>query len=351
VGEVFGALFARSLSILSNLLISFTDFDPSKVPKRVGPKPGNAGQRKVRMMVPMTLRCTNCGNFIYKGTKFNSRKETVNGEDYLGIKIFRFYMRCGRCSQELTIKTDPKNADYVAELGCTRNFEIWKEKEQDQEDAKEFRTEQEKGDAMKKLENRTIDSKQEMEILDALEEVQYMNARNNQVDTTDLLNAVEEKHKRLEEEKKKQEEEEKMAELKDEEFDGAEGIDLDDLQALKTMSTSDQYVRRIGLDSKEFSEDDDPFLRLQKRLAEAKREQEKTMNSKFLPPAARLPNAPSLSKLTEPSTVMFNPKKKQATTPIVATSTGSKPQGLVGLAEEDDPMPIGGGLISYGGDD
>jgi hypothetical protein len=28
-----------------------------------------------------------CGEYIYKGKKFNARKETVMGEDYYGIKV------------------------------------------------------------------------------------------------------------------------------------------------------------------------------------------------------------------------------------------------------------------------
>lgn len=46
-------------------------------------------QMKVRMMLPMTVRCNVCGTFMYKGTKFNTRMEDVRGENYLGIKIFR----------------------------------------------------------------------------------------------------------------------------------------------------------------------------------------------------------------------------------------------------------------------
>ena len=49
-------------------------------------------------------RCNTCGEYIYKGKKFNSRKETVEDEDYLGLKIFRFYIKCPRCVAEIAFK-------------------------------------------------------------------------------------------------------------------------------------------------------------------------------------------------------------------------------------------------------
>jgi len=122
-------------------------------------------------------RCTTCGEYLYKGKKFNSRKETVAAEEYLGIKVFRFYIRCTRCSSELSIKTDPKNRDYTCESGATRNFEPWKENEKLLEQIKEDRREEEEGDSMKALENLTKDSKTELDILDALDELRSHNAR------------------------------------------------------------------------------------------------------------------------------------------------------------------------------
>eukprot|EP01121_Diplochlamys_sp_Union-15-3_P021272 TRINITY_DN8577_c0_g1_i4.p1 TRINITY_DN8577_c0_g1~~TRINITY_DN8577_c0_g1_i4.p1 ORF type:complete len:136 (-),score=24.93 TRINITY_DN8577_c0_g1_i4:1-408(-) len=110
------------------------DFDPSLIPKRTKPK---NDQVKVRMMTPMSIRCLSCGEYIYKGKKFNARKETVTGEEYLGIKIFRFYLKCPRCSSEITLKTDPKNSDYVCEMGATRNFEPWREQDKQIEEAKD----------------------------------------------------------------------------------------------------------------------------------------------------------------------------------------------------------------------
>ena len=101
----------------------------SRSPLHTAPCRSEDKQMKVRMMLPMSVRCNTCGTFLYKGTKFNTRMEDVRGEDYLGIKIFRFYYRCTACSAEFCMKTDPKNADYVVEGGATRNYEPWREKE------------------------------------------------------------------------------------------------------------------------------------------------------------------------------------------------------------------------------
>eukprot|EP00249_Psilotum_nudum_P010146 c22361_g1_i1 orf=562-1596(-) len=163
------------------------DFDPSKIPRRRQPK---NQQIKVRMMLPMSIRCATCGNYIYKGTKFNSRKEDVIGETYLGIQIFRFYFKCTKCSAEITIKTDPQNSDYTVETGATRNFEPWRATDEALEDAQKKKDAEEMGDAMKSLENRTIDSKREMDILAALDEMKSMRARHASVDTEDMLKAL-----------------------------------------------------------------------------------------------------------------------------------------------------------------
>ena len=88
--------------------------------------------------------------------------------------MFRFYFKCTRCSAELTIKTDPKNSDYTVESGATRNFEPWRDEDEASEKEKHKRNAEEMGDPMKSLENRTLDSKREMDILAALDEMKSM---------------------------------------------------------------------------------------------------------------------------------------------------------------------------------
>jgi len=136
---------------------------------------------KYYLLTDRCRRCNTCGEYIYKGKKFNARKETVEGEDYYGIKIFRFYIKCTLCSAEITFKTDPKNTDYAAEHGASRNFEPWREEKAVEEEDKLARLEEEENNPMKALENRTVDAKREMDIMDALHDIRARNARNERV--------------------------------------------------------------------------------------------------------------------------------------------------------------------------
>ncbi|KAE9406975.1 DUF572-domain-containing protein [Gymnopus androsaceus JB14] len=161
------------------------DFDPDLIPRRKQPK---NSQQVVRLMAPFSMRCNTCGEYIYKGKKFNARKETVEGEDYYGIKIFRFYIKCTLCSAEITFKTDPKNTDYAAEHGASRNFEPWRDEQAGEEEDRLAKMEEEENNPMKALENRTTDSKREMDILDALQDIRARNARNERLgNSADLL--------------------------------------------------------------------------------------------------------------------------------------------------------------------
>lgn len=168
------------------------DFDPSIMPRKSRSSMGSRGDKKrkqieVRMMLPMSVQCDTCGEYMYRGKKFNSRKEDVLDETYFGIKIFRFYIKCVTCAAEITFKTDPKSGDYVAEKGASRNFEPWREKSDAIDVERQQRTEEEENDSMKTLENRTKESKREMEILDTLDEIKAINQRHERVDTAALL--------------------------------------------------------------------------------------------------------------------------------------------------------------------
>ncbi|KAM0717804.1 hypothetical protein Q7P37_006136 [Cladosporium fusiforme] len=161
------------------------DFDPSKLERRRGPKQTGPKVQTVRLMAPFSMRCTSCGEYIYKGRKFNARKETTE-EKYYAISIFRFYIRCTRCSAEITFKTDPKHMDYECEKGAKRNFEIWREDKLNEETEEEMldrmeREEAEK-DAMKDLEKKTVDAKTEMAVADALDDVRMRNAARERKD-------------------------------------------------------------------------------------------------------------------------------------------------------------------------
>eukprot|EP01025_Chloroclados_australasicus_P042627 TRINITY_DN4530_c0_g1_i1.p1 TRINITY_DN4530_c0_g1~~TRINITY_DN4530_c0_g1_i1.p1 ORF type:complete len:335 (-),score=44.57 TRINITY_DN4530_c0_g1_i1:664-1596(-) len=163
------------------------DLDPAKVPKA---KRLRDNEMRVRMMLPMSIRCTSCGEFMYKGTKFNMTKEDVTGETYLGLYIFRFYMKCAHCNSTISFKTDPRNSDYAVESGATRNYEPWKEQEEIAKELQRKREQEEEGNAMKALENRTLDSKKEMDIMASLDEMRSHNIKMNKVTTEQVFQAL-----------------------------------------------------------------------------------------------------------------------------------------------------------------
>ncbi|XP_073705689.1 splicing factor YJU2-like [Garra rufa] len=169
------------------------DFDPSKIPKLKLPKDR---QYVVRLMAPFNMRCKTCGEYIYKGKKFNARKETVQNELYLGLPIFRFYIKCTRCLAEITFKTDPENTDYAMEHGATRNFQAEKLIEEEEKKIQQEREEEELNNPMKVLENRTRDSKLEMEVLENLQELKELNQRQAQVDFEGMLDQYREMERR-----------------------------------------------------------------------------------------------------------------------------------------------------------
>ncbi|KAG7264788.1 hypothetical protein CRUP_013587 [Coryphaenoides rupestris] len=159
------------------------DFDPAKIPKLKLPKDR---QYVVRLMAPFNMRCKTCGEYIYKGKKFNARKET----------------------------TDPENTDYAMEHGATRNFQAEKLIEQEETKIQREREEEELNNPMKVLENRTRDSKLEMEVLENLQELKELNQRQAQVDFEGMIGQYRALENR-EKEREKEEDERETQEMLD----------------------------------------------------------------------------------------------------------------------------------------
>lgn len=164
-------------------------------------------------MTPCNMKCNTCGDYIAKAKKFNARKETVEGEDYLGLRIYRFYFKCPICMAEITFKTDPKNQDYELEHGATRNFQAYRLAEMQAAKEAADAEEEEKLNPMKMLENRTKASKREMQALEDLEELKELSSKTVNINTEEFLEREKERRKRYEEMILKQQQEEDEADL------------------------------------------------------------------------------------------------------------------------------------------
>lgn len=164
-------------------------------------------------MTPCNMKCNTCGDYIAKAKKFNARKETVEGEDYMGLRIYRFYFKCPICMAEITFKTDPKNQDYELEHGATRNFQAYRLAEMQAAKEAQEAEEEEKLNPMKMLENRTKASKREMQALEDLEELKELSSRTVVLNTEELLEREKERKKRFDEMIRKQQEEEDEAKM------------------------------------------------------------------------------------------------------------------------------------------
>lgn len=180
-------------------------------------------------MAPFSMKCTACGEYIYKGRKFNARKETAE-ERYLDqIAIYRFYIRCTRCSAEIVFKSDPKNMDYAVERGARRNFEAWKAKVEESDEAILDRMEEE--DAMMKGDEDWLRSKKADEGLDKMEELERkQDFAKKEMEVADAIDALQARNARIEEKRK----------------EGGEvaGPDLLELQKAREEADDEEAARR-----------------------------------------------------------------------------------------------------------
>ena len=87
--------------------------------------------------------------------------------------------------------------DYAVEHGVIRNFEPWRQNEEKFQAALTKRAEEEKYDAVRALENRTLDSKRQMDQLDALEELKAIRAHQSAFSPDDLIEFLAQKGRDL----------------------------------------------------------------------------------------------------------------------------------------------------------
>ena len=158
--------------------------------------------------------------------------------NHLGLRIYRFYIKCTACLSEISFRTDPANTDYVLEAGATRNFEALSKAEKQAELDEKAYQEEIKLNPMKLLEERTEASKNEMERMEALEELHELNKRNLKNELPDAMIS------KLNEMQKVVEQKEDEAEKQDEEF----------VMSVFGKDSNNQKIKRIVEDS---DEDDD----------------------------------------------------------------------------------------------
>lgn len=101
---------------------------------------------------------------------------------YLGVRIYRFYIKCPGCLAEISFRTDPESTDYVIEAGAHRNFQALKLAEEQAAREEREAKEEIESNPMLLLENRTQQSQYEMEVLESLEDLREMNDRHAGID-------------------------------------------------------------------------------------------------------------------------------------------------------------------------
>jgi hypothetical protein len=332
-----------------------SDFDPSLIPrgKKLSKKDGTV---PVRMMLPFSVQCSTCMTFLYRGTKFNSKKEPMGGPDgrYLGIQRFRFYIKCTLCSRTISFLTDPQNTDYEMENGGTRNYEVYKDKEKKEEETLEEKEQDEKEDPMKALENRVLDSQREMKELDDLEEIRAMN-RKHIGQLTDINAVLDSRHANKEEKTSRPdgdkevelnehgmtEEEEKLVSsiifgrTKIQQQQQQNYNNNDDELVVEKKSTKTTTIMRLNEDDEKREEEK---RKKDIESIQQNNNKKKEMNIASIRPKIKLKRKKIISTTTKNNT--NNNKKKQkkednnvtsTTTTTTKTATTSKENGLAGL--------------------
>lgn len=236
------------------------DFDPKKLPKDAARQYGKVN---IRMMLPFSMCCISCGHYMYQGKKFNSRKEIAKGMDYLGIDRHRFIIKCEVCMNRIAFLTDPKNQDYECESGATRNYSAFREQRlakqddlREQEKKQALGEEDEKQDSMQVLENRTLESKREMDDMESLEQIQKQNRKRARLNADCLLKKDEEIRKKMTEKS------------------------IEEEVALFSKNKREFNVKQIQNMQKNIQVSTQSTLQIEKDIIQVKKKQKKKLNGK-----------------------------------------------------------------------
>ena len=73
---------------------------------------------KVRLMLPVSMRCSTCGNCLVKGTRLNSWKEDV-ATFHAVPRSFRCSFKCSHCAAGLALTFHPPSNHFVADAGAS----------------------------------------------------------------------------------------------------------------------------------------------------------------------------------------------------------------------------------------
>lgn len=273
------------------------DFDPSKIPRARCPR---NRQFTVRLMVPCNIKCYTCGEYVAKGKKFNARKEDVENMTYLGVRIYRFYIKCPGCLAEISFRTDPESTDYVIEAGAHRNFQALKLAEEQAAREEREAKEEIESNPMLLLENRTQQSQYEMEVLESLEDLREMNDRHAGID----LGKIAEKF----------EIERKLTQEQIEEMERSEA-----LKALGYEMVEGEMVKRVATAEL----DDEPLTKRKKKTTQSEEESKAT----------------SLDSIKVPSQLKGNMKSRLAGMIKHKSSSQESPGNSIESTATTQPQP------------
>lgn len=101
------------------------NYDGKRTLNQMAGKPHGLGTRArkvamgilvVRFEAPMDMSCSACGASIAQGERFNAEKQRVGF--YYSTPVWAFSFTCPRCKNPIVIRTDPRNARYIATLGA-----------------------------------------------------------------------------------------------------------------------------------------------------------------------------------------------------------------------------------------